>query len=71
MKIATINNLKDFLSLMIELFGKKKLAVKHRNALETYILNIDYTGLEFNTDIIVGNNAPYVGSAVVGQTYVA
>jgi hypothetical protein len=37
-----------------------------------YLLEIDYEKeLAFNTDWIVGDNAPYVGSAVVGQTYVA
>lgn len=37
-----------------------------------YLLEIDYAKeLAFDTDWIVGDNAPYVGSAVVGQTYVA
>lgn len=71
MKITTLNNLKEFLGLMKIEFGLKSLAIKHRNALDTYILNVDYTTLEFNTDYIVGNNTPYVGSAVVGSTYVA
>lgn len=37
-----------------------------------YLLEIDYEKeLAFKTDWIIGDNAPYVGSAVVGQTYVA
>lgn len=37
-----------------------------------YLLEIDYEKeLAFDTAWIIGDNAPYVGSAVVGQTYVA
>ena len=38
-----------------------------------YVLNIDYdTDIKFNTDQIVGDAAaPYVGTAIVGSTYVA
>lgn len=37
-----------------------------------YLLEIDYEKeLAFKTDQIIGDNSPYVGSAVVGQTYVA
>lgn len=45
MKIITLNNLKEFLSLMKGAFGKKEIAIKHRNALDTYVLNIDYSAI--------------------------
>ena len=72
MKMTTLNNLKEFLELMKTIFGIKSLAVKHRDALDTYVLNVDYeNNLAFNTNQIVGNNSPYVGSAIVGSTCVA
>lgn len=72
MKMTTLNNLKEILELMKTIFGVKSLAVKHREALDTYVLNVDYeNNLKFNTDVIVGNNSPYVGSAIVGSTYLA
>lgn len=66
MKVVTLNNLKEFLSLMKGVFGTKELAVKHRDALDTYILNIDYTALEFDTDLIVSGGASS-GVLSVGQ----
>ena len=63
MKIATLNNLKEFLELMMVAFGEKELAIKHRNALDTYILNVDYSALEFDTDLIVSGGA---SSGVLG-----
>ena len=72
MKVTTLNNLKEFLELMKAIFGKKSLAVKHRDALDTYIINIDYeNNLSFNTEQIIFDNSPYVGNAVVGSTRVA
>lgn len=39
---------------------------------QQYLLEIDYEKeLAFDIGQIVGGNSPYVGSAVVGQTYVA
>lgn len=63
MKVTTLNNLKEFLTLMKTEFGAKELSDKHRNALDTYILNVDYTALEFNTDLIVSGGAT---SSVLG-----
>ena len=63
MKIATLNNLKEFLELMATIFGTKELATKHRNALDTYILNVDYSALEFDTDLIVSGGA---SSSILG-----
>lgn len=48
---------------MKAIFGKRDLAVKHRDALDTYILNIDYTKLEFDTDLIVSGGA---SSSILG-----
>ena len=55
MKMTTLNNLKEFLELMKTIFGVKSLAVKHREALDTYVLNVDYAQLAFNTSEIIGN----------------
>ena len=64
MKVTTLDNLKEYLSLMKGVFGEKELAVKHREALNTYILNIDYeNNLDFDTDLIVSGGA---SSAVLG-----
>lgn len=56
-----------------KLFGSK---IKLDNSVEErrkYLLEIDYdTELKFNTSALVSiTNSPYVGSAQVGQTYVA
>lgn len=54
LKVTTLNNLIEILSLMAAAFGSKELAAKHRNALETYVLNIDYENtLAFDTSFIV------------------
>lgn len=72
MIVISKNNSKNFLDLMKEIFGLENFTIKHRDALNTYVLNIDYDkDLGFNTDSIVGNNMPYVGSAIVGSTYIA
>ena len=46
MKVTTLNNLKEILNLMKVTFGDKELANKHRNTLNTYILNINYDALD-------------------------
>lgn len=64
MKVTTLSNLKEFLSLMRGVFGEKDLAIKHRDTLDTYILNVDYeNNLSFNTDLIVSGGA---SSATLG-----
>ena len=63
MKVATLDNLKEFLGLMETEFGMKELSDEHRNALDTYILNVDYTQLEFDTDLIVSGGA---SSSILG-----
>jgi histidinol phosphatase-like PHP family hydrolase len=82
MKFLDKQGLKTFLTQLKNIFGvpdktgKKRASLKVLNGIEAtrkkYLLEIDYEKeLAFNTDWIVGDNAPYVGSAVVGQTYVA
>jgi hypothetical protein len=54
------------------IFGYKSALDETMNIRQQYLLEIDYEKeLAFDTDWIVGNNAPYVGQAYVGQTYVA
>lgn len=61
------------LNLLENIFGHSKKALEEQEATrQKYLLEIDYDKeLAFNTDFLVGDNSPYVGSAVVGQTYVA
>lgn len=58
MKILTLEKLREFLELMKTTFGEKTLATKHREALNIYVLNIDYENtLAFNTkEIVTGEN---------------
>lgn len=73
MKVTTLNNLKEFLNLMKTEFGKKELSDKHRNALDTYILNVDYTQLEFDTDLIISDSysSSEIGTGAVGYMVIA
>lgn len=64
--------LSTFLAQLKNIFGRKQILDDSAAARNLYLLNIDYEkDLAFDIDRIVGNNAPYVGSAIVGQTYVA
>lgn len=69
LKVTTLNNLIEILSLMAAVFGSKELAAKHRNALDTYVLNVNYDELKFNTDQIVSGSATSatLGSATLGS----
>ena len=61
-----------FLAQLKNIFGYKSTLDETMNIRRQYLLEIDYDAtLKFDTNWIVGDNAPYVGSAVVGQTYVA
>lgn len=61
-----------FLGQLNNIFGNKATLDKCAEARNAYLLNIDYDAeLKFNTDLLVINNAPYIGSAVVGSTCVA
>ena len=60
------------LSQLKTIFGYKTNLDESMNIRRQYLLEIDYEKeLAFNTGYIVGDNSPYVGSAIVGQTYVA
>ena len=48
MKITTLNNLEEVLSLMATVFGSKAVAKKHRQDIDNYLLNINPS--IFNTD---------------------
>ena len=61
-----------FLAQLKNIFGYKSIIDESMRARRQYLLEIDYEKeLAFNTTWIVGDNSPYVGSAIVGQTYVA
>lgn len=51
MKVTTLNNLKEILDSMKTIFGDKTLATKHRNTLNTYILNVDYDALDNESSV--------------------
>jgi hypothetical protein len=64
--------LEIFLGQLKNIFGYKSTLDAAMATRREQLLEIDYEKeLAFDTDWIVGNNAPYVGQAYVGQTYVA
>lgn len=66
MKIVTLNNLKEVLDLMKPIFGAKYLANKHRDALNTYILNINYDALDHDASLsILGTGE--LGTIILGK----
>lgn len=66
------HGLGTFLTQLKNIFGYKSALDETMNIRQKHLLEIDYNkDLAFDTTWIVGDNAPYVGSAVVGQTYVA
>lgn len=61
-----------FLSQLKNIFGYKSKLDDSMDIRRQYLLEIDYEKeLAFDVKQIVGDNSPYVGMAVVGQTYVA
>lgn len=61
-----------FLAQLKNIFGYKSALDETMDIRRQYLLEIDYEKeLAFDTERLVGSNSPYVGSAVVGQTYVA
>lgn len=71
MEFLDRTGLKTFLDNLKPIFGLKVNLETSMDDRRKYLL--DYNNYEedlsFNTDWIVGNNSPYVGSAVVGSTY--
>ena len=65
--------LSTFLAQLKNIFGYKSKLDNSMDIRRQYLLEIDYEKeLAFDTDwIIPSDNSPYVGMAVVGQTYVA
>lgn len=66
MKTTTLNNLSEVLTLMKTVFGSEATAKKHREALDTNILNINYA--VFNEDVslaVLGMG--YLGSMILGK----
>ena len=67
--------LDTFLSLFdtkLKISKRKKALAESERLRKQFLEQIDYEKeLAFDTTWIVGDNAPYVGSAIVGQTYVA
>ena len=49
--------LKTFLAQSKEIFGLKSSTDTVRDAIDVYILNFDYTALEFDTDWIISGEA--------------
>lgn len=66
------HGLGTFLAQLKNIFGYKSALDETMDIRRQYLLEIDYDAtLAFDTSRIAGNSAPYVGSAIVGQTYVA
>ena len=66
------HGLSTFLAQLKNIFGYKSTLDETMEIRRQYLLEIDYDDvLKFNTSVIVGENSPYVGSAIVGETYVA
>ena len=72
MNFLDIHGLGTLLSQLKNIFGYKSKLDDSMDIRRQYLLEIDYDStLKFDTSQIVGDNSPYVGMAVVGQTYVA
>lgn len=67
-KYLSKDELSYFLKKLKETFGIKSTVDTARSALDTYILNIDYSALEFNTGLIVSGSATSatLGTATLG-----
>lgn len=66
MKVTTLNNLTEILNLMKPIFGARSLADKHRNALNSYILNINYDGLDKDASVSV-LGVGQLGTMILGK----
>ena len=72
MQFLDKHGLGTFLTQLKNIFGYKSTLDETMDIRRQYLLEIDYEKeLAFDTSFIVGDNNPYVGYAVVGQTYVA
>lgn len=72
MQFLDKHGLSIFLAQLKNIFGYKATLDENMDIRRQYLLEIDYEKeLAFDTDLIVGDNNPYVGYAIVGSTYVA
>ena len=72
MQFLDKQGLSTFLAQLKNIFGYNSNLNETMNIRQQYLLEIDYDStLKFDTYWIVGDNSPDVGSAIVGQTYVA
>lgn len=73
MNYMNLANLRAWCEAVKSKWGLKSIISSNAAIRNQYLFNIDYdTDIKFNTDQIVGDAAaPYVGTAVVGSTYVA
>lgn len=72
MQFLDKTGLGTFLTQLKKILGLKSTLDTNTEIRRQYLLEIDYENiLAFDTDWIVGDNAPYVDTAIVGQTYVA
>ncbi len=65
--------IKTFLDQLKKQFGLKSVVDTARSALDNYILNMNYSPLEFDTDFIIGEattSSAVVGEAMVGSAIV-
>lgn len=70
MQFVNLSGVKALLKKIKETFTTKDEVSMFDYNTETYVRNIDYSLLEFDTNLIIGStSAPMVGSAIVGQTY--
>ena len=66
------HGLGTFLAQLKNIFGYKSALDETMKIRQQYLLEIDYEKeLAFDVNQLIGSNSPYVGSAVVGATYVA
>ena len=72
MQFLDKRGLSTFLIRIKKIFWPKSSLTEIKEARRINLLEINYEDtLAFNISIIAGKNSPYVGSAVVGETYVA
>lgn len=63
-----LTGVKTFLAQLHNLFATKVAVTEVKSATDPYIFDIDYSLLEFNTDLIISGNtsSPLIGVGQVG-----
>lgn len=67
MQFLDINGLKVFLNGLKNVIGHKSELDASVSDRRTYLLNIDYTELEFNTEWIVGNSSSALDEGLLDE----